>query len=109
MLVGHHNVMDVVIAHDAGGDVYVVISGNGVNVIGHNVADGRTLIVAFCQVGSGDDADRFVVGVNDGDGADPVSGHDVFDMAQGFMGYSSHHAFLHDVSNFYIHSKWIFS
>ena len=99
----HHYVVDVVVAHDAGSDVNVVVCGDSIHMFWHDMADGCAVVVSFGQVGGGDDAHRFIICIDDGDRTDVVFSHDVPDVTKGLMGDGCHHAFLHDVSNFNVH------
>ena len=100
-----HDVVNAVLAHDLGGHGYVVVRRYRIDVLGHDLADGRAVVEVFAEVVGSDDAYGFVVGVDDGNGADPVLAHDILNVADAFMGKGRYDLLGHEIRYLDIHGR----
>ncbi len=58
LLVRDDHVMDAVVAHEASGDVHIVVLGNRIDFLGHDLTDPCVTLQRRHQIGGRDDPDE---------------------------------------------------
>ena len=93
----HHHSVDLVVSHDTRGDAHVLVLRNGVDLFGHDRADGRTAIRLRDQVRGRNDTLQVAIVADDGQRVKTANGKDSRRLAHRVFHADRDRMLLHDV------------